>query len=104
MPRPATGSPRWNPKTRCWEARVTIPGSGRVVVPLVDEKGQPTVPPCVLGAPGARCTCSSCTLARRAAKIISDRSRDEGRVPADTRITVSEWFTAYYDAAAIGTV
>lgn len=85
MGRPATGSPKWDPKTKKWLARITVPGKGRVAVSLDD------IPPCEAGTPGTKCPCASCQQARRVAKLVSDTSREEGRVPAETRETVNEW-------------
>jgi len=88
MPRPATGSPKWDPKTKRWVARVTIPGSGRVPVPL-------DVPACLVGAPGVKCTCASCQQAVRVAKIVSVDMRTEGRVPSGLPMTVNEYAAAW---------
>lgn len=95
MGRNATGSPKWDPKTKTWIARISIPGSGRVPAPLVDDKGKPMVPACLVGRPSAKCPCASCQQAKRVAQIISDRSRNEGRVPDDVREVANEWFTRY---------
>lgn len=93
MPRPATGSPRWNPTAKRWEARVSIPGRGREPIAI-------DVPPCLYGTPGMKCACSSCSQARRVAKIISDRSRNDGRANDDARELASEWFARYVDLHA----
>ena len=98
MARPATGSARWNPKAKTWEARVSV-GGKRVHV-AVD------VPQCVVtpNAPPKGCSCASCGQARRVAKIVSDDYRARGMVPEGTPHTVSEWFADYYKAAARGAV
>lgn len=100
MARPATGAPRWDPRQKTWEARITLPGVGRV------HKALPGVPACLKGptAPPAGCKCTSCTLARQVAKGVSDAARSGGMVPAGTSTTVSEWYARYYDAAALGSV
>ncbi len=106
MARPATGSARWNLKTRTWEARVSIPGVGRKPVPLVGPDGKPIVPPCLVSpnAPPARCSCASCERARHCAKLASDQARNDRRVPESIGETVSEWYGRYYKAAARGEV
>lgn len=100
MGRPATGSVRWDPTEKVWTARITIPGVGRPPKPL------PDVPACLIApsAPSHGCSCSSCAQARRVAKIVSNRARNEGRVPESTAETVSEWYGTYYAAAELGTV
>jgi integrase len=106
MARPATGSPRWNPKENRWEARITIPGQGRKAVPMVDKDGRALVPPCTINptAPSSKCACESCAKSRRVAKLISDKKRNAGLVPEDAGDTVSDWFARYYKAAATGEV
>jgi hypothetical protein len=93
MARPATGNARWNPAERVWEARVTIPGVGREAVPML------LVPPCVVApaAPPLKCACASCAQAKRAAKIVSDKSRRDGSVPGETGETWNEWHVRYLE-------
>lgn len=90
MARTATGSPRWNPRTKIWEARVTVNGK-REPVPLRDA------PPCRVtpSKPPPGCKCASCCLVREAAQIVSDRYRREGRVPDHVGEVASEWFARY---------
>ena len=94
MARPATGSARWNPAEKVWEARVTIPGVGREPVPMR------LVPACVVApaAPPLKCPCASCAQAKRAAKIVSDKYRLSGAVPEETGETWNEWHVRYLEA------
>lgn len=92
MARPATGSPRWNAGLRQWEARVSVPGAPRMPVPM------PEIGPCLHQSPSTHCACANCAQARRVAKIISDRSRREGRVHTSVAETASEWFQRYLNA------
>ena len=92
MARPATGNARWNPKEKCWEARVTINGKR--------ESGfMRDVPACVMvvtpKTPDPKCVCTSCRLAKDSARIISDKSRASGAVPEDTAETSNEWHGRY---------
>jgi integrase len=97
MGRPATGSPRWNATKEHWEARVSVAGYGRQPVAMRDENGVRTVPPCVRtrGTPARGCDCASCEQARRVAKLISDKARADGRVPASSGETANEWHARY---------
>jgi len=74
MPRPATGSPRWNPSASSWEARISLPGKpGRSAVPM------PGIPK----ADKAR--------ALELAKLISDRMRSGEAVSVGAGETVNEF-------------
>ena len=82
MPRPATGSPRWNAKRGYWEARVTMPGKSEREPPVPmrgiaedDEDG-----------------------ARRMAKLVSDRMRSGGAVLLGTGETVNEYAKRWLEA------
>ena len=78
MARPATGSPRWNAKESRWEARITLAGAGRRVVPM----------------PGI--AEHDVERARRVARLISDKARASGAVPAETGETANEWYGRYH--------
>lgn len=99
MGRAATGSPRWNPKLGCWEARVTVNGKR-------DPVAIARVPACAVtpSKPPPRCVCPSCSKARSAAKVISDKYRQAGCVPVDTAETSNEWYRQRYlpQHAAVG--
>jgi integrase len=90
MARPATGSVRWNPKAKTWEARVSV--DGRRVPVAVD------VPACLVSpsSPPSRCSCASCSQARRVAKIVSDKYRSAGCVPEHTGEVANEWYQMRY--------
>lgn len=99
MPRPATGSARWNPRIERWVARVTLRDGSRVPVVLQDAEGRATVLACTVApsSPAKDCACGSCSQARRVAKIVSDRSRDEGHVPEQVGEVWSEWHARYLE-------
>lgn len=97
MPRPATGSARWN-TTGHWEIRLTLPNGTRHKPIPVDIA---TAPACLLTPekekPSRKCECTSCKRIRFLAKQASDKARRLGMVPDDTtQETVSEWFDRYY--------
>jgi integrase len=81
MPRPATGSVRWNPAQCRWEARITI-GAKRVLVPIPDVPQE---------EPAG---------ARRVAALMSRRARATGAVTLGTGETTNEWFTRYVEVHA----
>lgn len=96
MARPATGSARW--ERGAWEARITINGK-REPVPLPDIAACLVVPT----KPPPKCPCDSCSQARRVAKIVSDRKRNDGLVTEGTAETSNEWHTKYLKVhAALG--
>ena len=74
MARPATGSPKWSEERQRWEARVTLDGGMRKLVPLPTSIRK-----------------EDSDTARRVAQIISDKSRRDGKVPETTAKTVNEW-------------
>ncbi len=82
MPRPATGSPRWNARLGHWEARVTKPGN---------VKREPPIP-----MPGI--SREDIEGARRMAKLISDRVRGGGAVSPGTGETVTEYAKRWSEA------
>ncbi|MDB4945885.1 MAG: hypothetical protein JWP97_5419 [Labilithrix sp.] len=84
MARPATGSPRWNAKEGRYEARITLPGVGRRIVPMPGIEREDTA------------------RAARVARLISDKARKLGAVPESTAETVNEWFERYYKARELG--
>lgn len=89
--RPATGAPRWNASQGYWEARVSL-GDKREPVPM---RG---IPKCSATPPSsspASCSCASCAQACRVARMISDKTRAEGRVLANVEETANEWHTRY---------
>lgn len=89
MGRPATGAPRWNASQGYWEARVSI-GEDRRPVPM---RG---IPKCSIARSSpASCSCEACSQARRVAKLISDKARAEGHVPAESGETANEWYARY---------
>jgi len=92
MGRPATGSPRWNPTKKVWEARISITGQkNRKHVAMKH------VPACKVApaSPPPKCPCTSCLLAKEVAQIVSDKARREGRVPEETAETANEWHERY---------
>ncbi|MBS2017492.1 MAG: site-specific integrase, partial [Deltaproteobacteria bacterium] len=99
MPRPATGSARWNPRIDRWEARITLRDGSRVPVVLQDAEGRATVLPCTVApsSPPKDCSCGSCSQARRVAKIVSDQARAEGAVPEQIGEVWNEWHARYIE-------
>jgi integrase len=88
--RPATGSASWDPKAKTWIARVTEIGGKRVPVAM-DVSACLAVP----SKPPRKCPCASCAQARRVAKIVSDKHRNEGLVQEGTSETANEWHARY---------
>jgi integrase len=80
MPRPATGSSRWDPRRGCWVVRVTLTdGSRSKPILLVDREGRPTVQE------------HEVSRAKEAARGISAKYRLDGLVPDVVGDTVNEW-------------
>ena len=92
MGRPATGAPRWNPRTSTWDARISVNG-------VREPSPMPGVPACLVvpNAPPASCACASCALARQVAKRVSDKTRKAGMVLEHTEETANEWFERYVE-------
>ena len=98
MARPATGSARWNPTEKHWEARVTLPGQGRKAFAMVDTDGRPTVPACVNATPlahGAEPECASCRQARHVARLMSTKMRGGAAAPEEVGETSNDWHERY---------
>lgn len=100
MGRPATGSVRWNKTERVWTVRVTTAHGRSKPIAMTGLQ------PCAVRPddPERGCTCGPCAFARTAAIETARVYRESGAVPNETSLTVSDWFSAYYKAAAAGTV
>jgi integrase len=86
MPRPATGSARWEPTKGCWIVRVTLTdGSRSKPIPLIDREGRPTVQE------------HEKPRAKEAARGISAKYRKDGLIPEIVGEIANEWHGRYLE-------
>jgi len=95
MPRPATGSVRWNATTKVWEVRVTLANGARSR-PIA----MTGLAPCAVApdGPSRGCSCEPCTVARAKGREVSEVMRSGAHVDVATSDTVNEWFEKWLAA------
>ena len=101
MPRPATGTVRFNRTRAVWEVTITQSNGERSKPIAMTGLSPCSVSP---SRPARGCSCGPCRFAIETGRRTSKEYRIAGTVPTETTLTVSEWFRKYHDAAAIGSV
>ncbi len=94
MPRPASGSTRFDATRGVWVVRVTLANGARSrPIPMTGLAPCDVTP----AAPLKGCPCAPCHAAEIAGRRVSDRMRSGDHVDGDTRETANEWHARYLE-------